>query len=481
MQNSLKTSSRKEYHIALFKPIATMYWLIFKHMSAKTTTTIAIIGRPNVGKSSLFNRLIGKKYAVTSDIAGTTRDRLFHNYDCQGYNTILIDTGGLEYQKKENIEADVQSQARLALNEADIIIFVVDNMEELTKNDFTAADILRKSRKEILLVANKCENLDKKEETYHYYELGFDKPILISAIHNKGITELEEAIAKKLKKLKISKRKQKSDSALCNICIIGKPNAGKSSLVNALFGAEKVIVSDIPGTTRDTIDTEITYNEKRYNLIDTAGLRRRGHIEQGIEKYSSLRGISAIERSDVVALLIDGEAGISKQDCHIAEFALEEKKGLLLVINKIDLFKEGEEKRNELIWNLKYKFAFVPWAPVIFISTKNKKNIREILTLSEKIMGERKKRIPTPELNKFLQKIMMRHKPASTNIKKPKFMYGSQVDINPPKFLLFFKNAKNLHFSYPRYLENEIRKEYGFNGTAINLSFRNQVSKYSQN
>ncbi len=448
-------------------------------MSPKSIATIAIIGRPNVGKSSLFNRLIGKKYAVTSDIPGTTRDRLFHHYDCQGYSTILVDTGGLEYDKKENIEADVQLQAKLALNEADIVMFVIDNMEELTKNDFLAADILRKSKKEIILVANKCENLDRKEETYQYYELGFDNPILVSAIHNKGIVSLNEAILKKLKKLKISQKKIKNSPAICNICIIGKPNAGKSSLVNAFFGAEKVIVSDIPGTTRDTIDTEISYEEKKFNLIDTAGLRRSGKIAQGIEKYSSMRGIAAIERSDVVVLLIDGTNGVSKQDCHIAEYALDAQKGLLIVINKIDLFDKTEETKGELVWNLKHKFAFVPWAPVIFISTKNKKNIHEILNLSEKIMEERRKRIPTPELNKFLHKIMMRHKPASTHIRKPKFMYGSQVDTNPPKFLLFFKNSANLHFSYPRYIENEIRKEYGFNGTSINLSFKNQASKFA--
>ena len=454
-----------------------MYGLIQPKMTEKSTATIAIIGRPNVGKSSLFNRLIGKKYAVTSDVAGTTRDRLFHSYECSDYHTILVDTGGLEYDKKQNIEADVQSQAKIAINEADIVMFIIDNMEELTKNDYLAADILRKSKKEVILVANKCENLATKSETYQYYELGFDHAILISAIHNRGIKELEEEIAKRLKKLKISKKKKQIERSNCSICIIGKPNAGKSSLVNALFGAEKIIVSDIAGTTRDTIDTEIEYNEKKFNLIDTAGLRRPGKIERGIEKYSSLRGLGAIERSDIVVLLIDGTNGITKQDCHIAEYALDSQKGLIIAINKIDLFTDSDEKKGELIWQLQQKFAFVPWAPVVFISTKNKKNIYEILNLSEKIVEERKKRIATPELNKFLQRIMMKHRPASANIRKPKFMYASQVDTNPPKFLLFFKNAPNLHFSYPRYLENEIRKEYGFNGTAIELKFKNQSPK----
>lgn len=438
--------------------------------------TIAIIGRPNVGKSTLFNRLIGKKYAVIAKEAGTTRDRLSQMFDCDGYGTILVDTGGLEYGKQENIEADVQTQAKLAIQDANLILFILDNTENLTKNDFSAADLLRKSRKEIIIVANKCENLEKKNDEYNYYELGFDKPILISAIHNQGISKLKEAIIKKLKKQKFSKIRKKTENIHCNICILGRPNAGKSSLVNALLGSEKVIVSHIPGTTRDTTDTEITYKEKKYNLIDTAGLRRPGKIERGVEKFSTLRCLSAIERSDIVILLIDGSSKISKQDCHIAHHALEQEKGLILAINKIDLFEDSEEERNKKIWQLKNSFAFAPWAPVIFISTKNKKNIFEIFNLSEQILEERKKRISTPEINKFLQRITLKHRPSSAKGAKPKFMYGSHVDINPPKFLLFFKNGNNLHFSYPRYLENEIRKEYGFNGTAIDLQIKNQIT-----
>lgn len=439
--------------------------------------TIAIIGRPNVGKSTLFNRLIGKKYAVIAREAGTTRDRLSQMFDCDGYETILVDTGGLEYGKKENIEADVQTQAKLAIEEANLILFILDNTESLTKNDFLVADILRKAKKEIIVVANKCENLEKKTDEYNYYELGFDKPILISAIHKLGISNLKEAIIKKLKKQKFSKVRKKIQSIHCNICVLGKPNAGKSSLINSLLGSDKIIVSEIPGTTRDATDTEIIYNEKKYNLIDTAGLRRPGKIERGIEKFSSLRCISAITRADVVVLLIDGSVNISKQDCHIAQHALEQEKGLILAVNKIDLFESGEEERNEKIWQLRKSFAFVPWAPVVFVSTRNKKNIYEILTLSDNILIERKKRISTPEVNKFLQRITLKHRPASAKGAKPKFMYASQVDINPPKFLLFFKNGDNLHFSYPRYLENEIRKEYGFEGTAIKLQIRNQITK----
>jgi len=243
-------------------------------------------------------------------------------------------------------------------------------------------------------------------------------------------------------------------------------------LVNALIGEEKNIVSDIPGTTRDTIDTTIAHNKKKYNLIDTAGLRRRGKIEPGIEKFGALRVINALERSDVVLLLMDGTTKISKQDCHISQLAIEKNKGVILVINKCDLFKDKEKTKDYIISQLRFRFDFMPWAPVIFVSAKTKENISEIFNIIDKIINEREKRIPTSELNTFLQKITYKHTPASRNIRKPKFFYATQAEITPPTFILFFKNAKNLHFSYPRYIENEIRKEYGFTGTAIRLKLK---------
>lgn len=438
-----------------------------------STPTIAIVGRPNVGKSTLFNRLIHDRKAIISDQAGTTRDRISQKFECGEYETILVDTGGLEYGKKENIEADVQAQAHVAIEDASLILFIVDMSQELTVDDFAAANILRKSKKPVILVGNKCDNADIENNSYNIYELGFDAPVKISSIHKIGIEEMENEIAKKLKQIKAKKgKKVKTKENITNICILGKPNAGKSSLVNSLFGSEKVIVSEIPGTTRDSIDAEITYKEKKYNLIDTAGLRRRGKIERGIEKFSSLRCINSIERSDIVVLLIDGNKGITSQDCHIAQYALEAEKGVIITINKVDLFEKGEEIRNMLIGKLRRKFAFVPWAPILFISAKDQMNVEKIFELSEEIITQRKKRIPTPELNNFLRKITFKHLPASANIKKPKFLYATQADINPPRFILFFKNSKNLHFSYPRYLENEIRKEYDFTGTPLSLKFK---------
>ncbi len=443
------------------------------------TPTIAIVGRPNVGKSTLFNRLIGKRYAVIAEEAGTTRDRISHKLDIDGYEVLLVDTGGIQHGSQKDIEGDVQTQAKIAIEEADITVFVINSIENLTVDDFAAADILRKSEKPIILVANKCDNPEMEANTYNIYELGFGEPVAISAIHKIGIDNLQNHILKTIKSLKFKKptvKKTTKDEKTTNICILGRPNAGKSSLINALIDdPQKLIVSDIPGTTRDSTDTELIYNEEKYNLIDTAGIRRPGKISRGIEKFSVLRGLQSIERSDIVVLLIDGSDRISSQDCNIASHALEAEKGLILAINKIDLLESGEEEREKIIRILKKKFPFVPWAPALFISAKNKKNTYEILKISDKIMIEREKRISTPELNSFLQKITFRHKPASTKIKKPKFMYASQVDINPPKFVLFFKNASVLHFSYPRYLENKIRDEYGFNGTPIHLKIRGKA------
>lgn len=438
--------------------------------------TVAIVGRPNVGKSTLFNRLIGKRFSIISKEAGTTRDRILQKLDCNGYETILVDTGGLEHDKKKDIESDIQAQANLAIEDADLILFVVDGSSGLTVDDFTAANILRKSRKNVIFVANKCDNPIIEENIFNIYELGFGEPVKVSAIHKIGVDELKSQIEKKLKELNFKKiDSNKIQENITNICILGKPNAGKSSLINGLIGSEKVIVSEIAGTTRDTTDTKLTFKTQDYNLIDTAGLRRPGKREKGIETFSVMRSISGVERSDIVVLLIDGEANITNQDCHIAQIALEAEKGLIIAVNKIDLLEKGESIRNRMISRLQRKFSFVPWAPVVFISAKNKKNIFKILELADEILNEREKRIQTPKLNSFLQKITYKHLPASAKAKKPKFLYGSQVSISPPKFALFFKNSKNLHFTYPRYLENELRKEYGFTGTAISLKIRNKV------
>ena len=441
--------------------------------------TIAIVGRPNVGKSTLFNRLIGRRYAITSEIAGTTRDKVSMWWNCNGYEVLLVDTGGLEDEIKGPIEKFTILQAKAAINDADIAIFITDINQNLTVDDLKVAEILRRSKKNVILVANKCDNTKLEESIYELYELGFGEPIPVSAIHEHGIDKLSEAIEKNLNKLKFKKPETpvRKNDVVANICILGKPNTGKSSLVNSLIKKNKHIVSDIPGTTRDTLDTEVEYEGKKYNLIDTAGIRRRGKIEKGIEKFSILRIAHAIDKSDIVFLMIDGSEKISKQDCHIAEIALEKNKGFVIIVNKIDLLKDREKEENHLIAQLRFRFDFIPWAPVIFVSAKTKENVNEIFTIADKIMVERIKRIPTAELNSFFQRVTFKHLPSSRNLRKPKYFYVTQVDVAPPTFALFFKNGQNLHFSYPRYLENELRKKYEFTGTAIRLKFKNTVKE----
>jgi GTP-binding protein len=316
-----------------------------------------------------------------------------------------------------------------------------------------------------------------------FYELGFGDPIKVSAIHKTGIDELIEVTEKSLKKLKFkktAKSRRKPKDREIRISFLGKPNVGKSSLVNALLGEDRVIVSDVPGTTRDSTNTYIEYNDTKFSLIDTAGLRRRGKIEQGIEKFSSLRCFQALDDSDIALLVIDFSEEISKQDMHIAEFILEAKKGVIIIVNKIDLADDDAHKQR-YIKHVQKKFSFMPWAPLILTSATEKKNIEKIFELAEDIYHERQRRIPTSELNSFIKKITFKHLPSGTKNIRPKILYVTQSDINPPEFILFVNQENAFHFSYKRYLENELRKEYGFDGTAIDLKMRSRPPKEMKN
>jgi len=433
---------------------------------------IAIVGRPNVGKSSLFNRLIRRRIAIESDIAGTTRDRIYHHADIDGLPAVLVDTGGLEYGKKENIEADIQTQVHLAIAEADLIFFVTDAKEGLTISDYDAADKLRRSGKNILFIANKCDSQEAQNNLPEMSKLGFGEPIQISAYHRIGLEELLENAAETLKKLGFKKPEQsfiKTD--VTSICFLGKPNVGKSSLVNAILGKPKVIVSEIPGTTRDAIDTEITWKEKHFNLIDTAGLRRRGRIERGLEKLSSFRALEAIERCDVVCLIIDYSEGVKKQDQHIASYALEAGKGIMLIMNKIDLMGNREDDEMKMINTLRRKFEFLPWAPVIFTSALDKTNIDKILELAATIHAERFTQLDADELQGFMKETVYKHLPPPSGTRLPKFYSLEQTGVNPPTFIYWVNDADTIHFSYRRYLENELRKRWPFTGTALKIIF----------
>jgi GTP-binding protein len=433
---------------------------------------VAIIGRPNVGKSTLFNRLISRRLAITSKIPGTTRDRIYYRTDFDGIEAVLVDTGGLEYGKKEDIEADVQAQIHLAIEEADLIFFVVDAHESLVISDYEAADLLRKSGKKVLLVANKIDASASQANIMELTSLGFGEAAGISAYHNTGIDSLIEEASAILRHAGFRKHiHEETKPQALNICFLGKPNVGKSSLVNAILGKPKIIVSHIPGTTRDTIDTEITLNGHLYNLIDTAGLRRRGRIERGLEKLSSFRSLDAIERSDVVCLILDYAEGVRKQDQHIASYILEAGKGLILIVNKIDLMKERENEENAVLNILRRKFEFTPWAPVIFVSALRKSNIEKILEIASRIQDERFMRLDDDELAGFMKETIYKHLPPAQAGRLTKFRALTQVSVNPPTFAFKVNNPSAINFSYRRYLENELRKRWPFTGTPVKIFF----------
>jgi GTP-binding protein len=441
---------------------------------------VAIVGRPNVGKSTLFNRLVGKRQAIESDVPGTTRDRLYGKVSIHGHNVLLVDTGGIELEKEgDTIEGNVQAQSKVAIDGADVILFIVDVRSELTSEDFHAADLLRKSRKSVILVANKCDNNRLSDLRFNLYELGFGEPIALSALHAGGFDVLESTIKTELKELGFEPvpegtEEVKDDSI--KIAFLGRPNVGKSTMVNALLNKERVVTSDIPGTTRDSAYVPFEYDDSKFTLIDTAGIRRRGKIEAGIEKYSILRSMQSITEADIAILLIDFEQGVSNQDLHVSQYILEEKKGLVIVVNKMDLA-AGEESqdraREHFISILRNKMAYVPWAPVVFTSALKRKNIFPILDLSKKISFERQRHIDEGDLNVWLDHTLTKHPAKGKKGQRYFKVYSVRQDgTHPPRFTFSCEWPEYMHFSYRRYLENELREQFGFNGTAIETSFR---------
>lgn len=438
---------------------------------------IAIVGRPNVGKSSLFNRLVGKRFAIESPISGTTRDQISHRLDLRKHRVLLVDTGGIMVDSEETLEADVQAQAQAAIEGADVVLFVVDASEDLTSHDFHAADRLRRSGKPCVMVANKCDHLSRLEEkTFNLYELGFGAPVAVSAIHGTGLGEIEDALENQLEELGFPPQAPvDSEEEIVpgiRLAFVGRPNVGKSSLLNALFGKEKVIVSDIPGTTRDAVEVPFHYEDHPFVLVDTAGLRRRGRIEKGIEKYSVLRSFQAIDDADVVVLVMDGEEGLSAQDLHVCEFVLQQNKGLIVVVNKTDLFESGEDQRNALTHQLRRRMAFVPWAPVVFTSALKRKNIFSILDLAIQIGAERERVVPEERLRVWLEEAVFNHSAAGGHGKqRVKVLSVKQTGVKPPTFVFSVHNPQSMHFSYSRYLENSLREQFGFGGTGIKMIF----------
>lgn len=436
---------------------------------------VAIVGKPNTGKSTLFNRMIGKKKSITFDEAGTTRDRVFENMELSGKKFLLVDTGGLDFSSSaDSIDNDIKRQSLVAIEEADAIIFVIDSTRPLSADDEEVANILRKSGKKVMLVATKIDNTKSEEYLPSIYSLGFGDFARVSAIHKRGLDELWEHIGALVKGFE--KNAHNNFEGTTSICFVGRPNVGKSSLMNSLFGEDKVIVSDVSGTTRDSVYMPFEYDDKKFTLIDTAGIRKRGKLRfSRIEKYSVIRSLQALEEADVGVLTMDCSDPLAKQDLRVAQYILEAKKGLIIVLNKADLVKP--EEKNQIMHNLQVKMPFAHFAPVVFTSALSGKNTKKIFELAAEIKKERSKKVNTRELNYFMETVFQDHYPGAG----VRFKFAEQVDVNPPTFLLFAKGAEDMHFSYVRYIENKIREKFGFDGTALELKIRESRQKKKTN
>jgi GTP-binding protein len=437
---------------------------------------VAIVGRPNVGKSTLFNRLIGERRAVMDDVPGTTRDRLYGIADWGGREFTVIDTGGigLETDSREEsagrplaLQADVLAQAQEAMDEADLILFVVDAASGTSAADQEVADLLRRSKKPVVVAANKAEGKRADLGSVEFYELGLGEPFAFSALHGTGTGDLLDEV---LARIPPAAEVQDEEADL-SIAVVGRPNVGKSSLLNKLIGRERSIVSPMPGTTRDAVDTEIRYQGQRVLLIDTAGIRRRGRIERGVEKFSVLRAVRAIERAEVAVLVVDAADGVTAQDTHVAGYVEAAHKGLIIAVNKWDLIEKDTLTVQEYTGRIRRELGFVPWAPIVFISALSGQRVGRVLQLAREVQGERDKRISTPRLIETVREAVARH-PHTERGRQLKIFYATQAEIRPPTFVFFVNDPKLLHFSYERYLENQLRRAFGFEGTAIKLVFK---------
>ncbi len=427
--------------------------------------TVALVGRPNVGKSTLFNKIVGKKISIIEDIPGVTRDRIYQTTTYNNKKFHLVDTGGIDTTKLQ-FNDEIKMQAEIAIKDADIVVFVVDGKEGLTTSDLIVRDILRKSKKEVIVAINKMDVKDAKNNLYDFYELGFDYYIPISSIHNTGYVELMDKVTENFNEVE-----EDIDNRL-KFSIIGRPNVGKSSLMNALLNEERVVVSNVAGTTRDSIDSVLKYHNEEYVLIDTAGMRKKGKVFEAIEKYSLFRSLKSIDRSDICLVVINAEEGITEHDKHIAGYAIERGKGLILVVNKWDTVKDTSI--NEYKKLVRAEFQFATYAPIIFLSALTKKRIHTLMPEVIKVGENIKREIPTSILNNVILDAYQLNIPPSYKGKRLKIYFSSQTGTKPPKFTLRVNNKGLVHFSYERYLENKIRENFDFEGTPITIQFKNR-------
>ena len=428
--------------------------------------TVAFIGRPNVGKSSLFNRLSGDKLAITDDASGITRDRLYTKCEWLNQEFSIIDTGGIELKNVPFME-EIKAQAQLAIDEADVIILVTDGRVGVTNGDKDVIKILHKSKKPVIVAANKIDDVKFMDNIYEFYNLGVDDVIAVSALHGIGVGDLLDKVVELLPE----KKEKRYDDAV-EFCIIGQPNVGKSSLTNAILGTERVIVSDIAGTTRDAIDSKFTRDGKNYVVIDTAGIRKQGKIYENAEKYSVLRAIKAIERSEVVLFVLDGTKEIEEQDKRIAGYAAEYNKAVIIVVNKWDAVDKDEKSMKEFTEKIRKNFLFISYAPIVFVSALKNQRIQTLFEQIKIVYENYNRRIATNVLNDIILDASIMNQAPIFNGDRIRVYYGSQVDTKPPTFVLFVNDPNYMHFSYQRYLENRFRSAFMLEGTPIKLVLR---------
>lgn len=433
---------------------------------------VAVVGRPNVGKSTFFNRIVGKRVAIVEDTPGVTRDRIYAEGEWRNITFGLIDTGGIEPASEEIIPAQMREQAFIAMDTSDVILFMVDGKAGVTSDDREVANLLRRTGKPVILVVNKVDTYNLPEDFYDFYELGMGEPMAISSANMLGFGEVLDKIVEAFPEVDFDE-----DADSISIAVIGKPNVGKSSIINEITGENRVIVSPIAGTTRDSIDTSIEIDGEKFVLIDTAGIRRKSKVTENIERYSVIRAVAAVERCDVCLLMIDAVEGVTEQDKKIAGVAHEAGKGIVVVVNKWDLIEKDTHTMKHFQKEIERELVFMSYAPSIFISVKDKIRVKNVLALAKTVAEKRAMRVPTGQLNALIADAVLMKQPPSDKGKRLKIYYVAQVGVKPPLFSFKINSRELMHFSYARYLENQIRKSFGFEGTSIKFIFREKGEK----
>lgn len=435
---------------------------------------VAIVGRPNVGKSTLFNALAGEQISIVKDTPGVTRDRIYADVEWLKHNFTLIDTGGIEPDSSDVILSQMREQAEIAIATADVIIFLVDVKQGLVDTDFKVCDMLRRSHKPVSLVVNKVDNFDKQmADVYEFYNLGIGAPIPVSSSARLGFGDMLDEIVKSFPESK----ENEEDDDLPKIAIVGKPNVGKSSLINKLLGENRCIVSDIAGTTRDAIDTTVIHDDKEYIFIDTAGLRRKNKVKEELERYSIIRTVSAVERADIVVILIDAEEGVTEQDAKIAGIAHERGKGIIIAVNKWDAIEKNDKTIYKFEEKVRQTLSFLAYAEIMFISAKTGQRLNNLFEVIDMVIENQSMRVATGVLNEILTEAMAMKQPPSDKGRRLRIFYITQVSVKPPTFVMFINSKELTHFSYTRYIENQIRDTFGFHGTPIHFIYRERKEK----